>query len=434
MFLDAPGGTGKTFLINLILATIRSRGQIALATASSGIAATLLQGGRTLHSTFKVPLDTQRVDIPMCGIKRGTALAKVINDAAAIIVDEAPMTHRTAFEAIDRTLQDITGKNRPMGGIPTLFCGDFRQILPVVKNGTRANIVGASLKKSPLWQHIQHRTLSTNLRAHLSGDQHAATFANLLLDIGNGTVPVVNQPDTINIPAGLGHTAHNLDELKSNTYPNLADHMLDTDWLAERAIISPLNDTVNRLNNKLTEEFPGDARLYRSVDTAMTDGEAVQYPVELLNSLELSGMPPHRLTLKIGVPIMILRSLEPPKTTNGTRCIVTRLHENVIEAKISCGPYKSDTVLLPRIPLIPSDSDLPFTFRRLQFPVKPCFAMTINKSQGQTFKAMGVDLSTPPFTHGMMYVAASRAGTPRNLTILAPNQQTRNVVYREALT
>ena len=70
LFLDAPGGTGKTFLINLILAKLRSEGKIALATASSGIAATLLTGGRTLHSTFKIPLDLHAMDIPICSIKK----------------------------------------------------------------------------------------------------------------------------------------------------------------------------------------------------------------------------------------------------------------------------------------------------------------------------------------------------------------------------
>ena len=71
LFLDAPGGTGKTFLINLILAKLRSEGKIALATASSGIAATLLTGGRTLHSTFKIPLDLYAMDVPICSIKKG---------------------------------------------------------------------------------------------------------------------------------------------------------------------------------------------------------------------------------------------------------------------------------------------------------------------------------------------------------------------------
>ena len=104
-FLDAPGGTGKTFLLNTVLATIRSRSEIALATASSGIAATLLSGGRTLHSRFRVPLDARRQELPMCSIKKGTVLAKILSDCKAIIVDEAPMTRRCAFEAVDRTLR-----------------------------------------------------------------------------------------------------------------------------------------------------------------------------------------------------------------------------------------------------------------------------------------------------------------------------------------
>ena len=93
LFLDAPGGTGKTFLINLILAKLRSEGKISLATASSGIAATLLTGGRTLHSTFKVPLDLHAMDIPVCSIKKDTALCRVIQEGKATVVDEVPMTN-----------------------------------------------------------------------------------------------------------------------------------------------------------------------------------------------------------------------------------------------------------------------------------------------------------------------------------------------------
>ena len=114
LFLDVPGGTGKTFLINLILAKLRSEGKIALATASSGIAATLLTGGRTLHSTFKIPLDLYTMDIPLCSIKKGTALGRVILEGKATVVDQAPMTNKLAFEALDRMLRDLTGKDKPI--------------------------------------------------------------------------------------------------------------------------------------------------------------------------------------------------------------------------------------------------------------------------------------------------------------------------------
>ena len=126
LFLDAPGGTGKTFLINLILAKLRSEGKIALATASSGIAAALLTGGRTLHSTFKIPLDLYAMDIPICSIKKGTALCRVIQEGKATVVDEAPMTNKLEFEALDHTLKDLTGKFQPMGGMCMLLCGDLK--------------------------------------------------------------------------------------------------------------------------------------------------------------------------------------------------------------------------------------------------------------------------------------------------------------------
>uniref|UniRef100_A0A8C4NFJ6 ATP-dependent DNA helicase n=1 Tax=Eptatretus burgeri TaxID=7764 RepID=A0A8C4NFJ6_EPTBU len=289
--------------------------------------------------------------------------------------------------------------------------------------GQGQTIVNVILKQSHLWTHVKIMKLTTNMRAHLSNDTAAADFAHLLLDIGEGRLTLAAEPDTINIPPTLGKWVVRLEKLKVEVYQNLAANYNRPEWLAERAIVSPLNTNVNHLNTWLMNEFPGEDKQYKSVDSAMSDEEAVTYPVEFLNSLELTCMPPHLLKLKVGSPIMVLRSPEPPNTTNGTRCTVIRLHENVIEATISCGPYKGQVVLSPRIPLMPSDAELPFQFRRLQFPIKPCFAMTVNKSQGQTFKAIGVDLHASCFFHGMFYVAASHTGNSANLSLMAPNNQ-----------
>ena len=205
LFLDAPGGTGKTFLLNLILAKIRSSGHVALATASSGIAATLLNGGRTLHSTFKIPLDVHMKDMATCAIKKGTSLAKIILNCKAIIIDEALMTHKAAYESLDRTLQDIRENTKPFGGIPTMFCGDFRQILPIVKNGTRANVVDATLKRSYLWQHVTVAHLMTNMRALLTQNTKSLDYSNFLMSIGAGTFTVKKIPDTITISQDIVH-------------------------------------------------------------------------------------------------------------------------------------------------------------------------------------------------------------------------------------
>ncbi|GBP37976.1 hypothetical protein EVAR_84963_1 [Eumeta japonica] len=98
-FLNAPGGTGKKFLMSLILATIRANSDIAVAFASSGIATTLLEGCCTAHSALKFPLNLQTIEQPTCNIAKNSAIAKVLMAAKIIIWDEYTMAHRCALEA-----------------------------------------------------------------------------------------------------------------------------------------------------------------------------------------------------------------------------------------------------------------------------------------------------------------------------------------------
>ncbi|XP_022899120.1 uncharacterized protein LOC111412425 isoform X2 [Olea europaea var. sylvestris] len=103
------GGTRKTFLYKALLISVRSQNFIALATASSGVAASLLPGGRTAHSRFKIPLET--IDEVNCSVSKQSALGMLLKMFRLIIWDEAPMVNRCAIEAIDRMLKDITGYN-----------------------------------------------------------------------------------------------------------------------------------------------------------------------------------------------------------------------------------------------------------------------------------------------------------------------------------
>ncbi|XP_054091371.1 uncharacterized protein LOC128922976 [Zeugodacus cucurbitae] len=131
-FLDAPGGTGKTFVISLILAEIRSNNGIALAVASSGIAATLLDGGRTAHSVFKLPLNIQNNPDAVCNIKKQSSMATVLKRCKIIIWDECTMAHKHSLEALNRTLKDIKNSDKLFGGTLLVVSGDFRQTLPVI--------------------------------------------------------------------------------------------------------------------------------------------------------------------------------------------------------------------------------------------------------------------------------------------------------------
>jgi len=149
-FVDGPGGYEKTFLFNMILAKVRSNYGIAIAIASSGIAALLLNGGRTAHSRFKIPIKLTKDST--LDISYQSELAELIRQTELFIWDEAPMAHRFAFEAVDRTFRDLTNVDEPFGGKIFILGGDFRQILPVVIRGGRTQIVDACIKSSDLWK------------------------------------------------------------------------------------------------------------------------------------------------------------------------------------------------------------------------------------------------------------------------------------------
>jgi ATP-dependent DNA helicase PIF1 len=236
-----------------------------------------------------------------------------------------------------------------------------------------------------------------------------------------------------------------IDQLIDAIYPHIdaLDPAEDirSEYFKVRAILSPRNVCIDDLNTKILGRFPGEERVFLSADKALDDsGKNIDsLPMEYLNGITVAGFPLHKTTLKVGAPVLLLRNLDPASgLCNGTRLLITRLGGRVIEGRILTGSRTGDVVFIPRIALTSeSNVGLPFTLRRVQFPVRLAFGMTINKSQGQSLNHVGLYLITPVFTHGQLYVGLSRGTSCRNIRILLDNSQagranqTLNITYDE---
>lgn len=423
-FLDGLGGTGKTYVQSCILKKIRSQSQIALAVASTGIASILLQGGRTAHSRFKIPLNATPQSC--CSVKKNTDLALLLQKTVLIFWDEAPMQSRYNIEAVDRMLRDIRGVDHLFGGVTICFCGDFRQCLPVVSSGSQGEIIGRYLRNSYIWEKLSKLQLCINERLQQrdmteSERKEAMEFAQTVLDVGDYT-----GPDDM-VDWHHGHLSENTeDALISVTYPEPNQHLLPDLYFAERIILSTKNVDVSHLNTTVLDKNNSLLGIYASADQVSSPDDACNISVEQMNATEDSGLPPHILKLKVGCLVMLLRNLDYSRgLCNGSRLRIRMMGRRFVECVVLTGEHAGANVILPRIPVQNKDSNSKsiVQFTRRQFPIRLAYAMTINKSQGQSLKYVGINFAREVFSHGQFYVAVSRCTTKHGIKIIVPNTE-----------
>nr|KAJ0214386.1 hypothetical protein LSAT_V11C400164520 [Lactuca sativa] len=343
------------------------------------------------------------------------------------------------------------------GGMSMLLGGDFRQTLPDQPKSRKSDIISFTLPNSYLWSSFTVFRLHHNMRLSDTGTSVDSTrltseFASWLLDIGDGKIGTPEKEDPhstriIHIPGMF------LIDSKDQGLAALIDFVYGSELLTNtspqefsaRAIISPKNETAERVNTLILSKTQGQEVVYNSYDSIKSPTrDALDldtlYPQDYLNNLDFSGVPTHKLVLKLNTPIMLLRNINQREgMCNGTRLVITQLLPSVIEASILTGTCIGKRVYIPRIKFIHNSPDLPFIFTRKQFPVKVCYAMTINKSQGQSLKKVGLFLENSVFKHGQLYVALSRATSPDSIKILLqqeedlPMNSTKNVVFKDLL-
>ncbi|XP_031112107.1 uncharacterized protein LOC116016083 [Ipomoea triloba] len=266
----------KIFMEGVV--TLRTKGEIVLNVTSSGISYLLLPSGQTAHSRFAIPISIN--EDSTCNIKQGSHLAELVVKTSLIIWDEAPMMHKHCFEALDRTMRDLLRFVNPYSGSKTfgsktvVLGGDFHQILPVIPKGTRQDIVASTINSSYLWNNCKVLRLTKNLRLNsveAEVDIRALEdFSNWIASIGDDKIGGLNDGYVeFEIPSHmlLTSTGDHIATIVKSTFPMFLNGNFDPSYLQCRAILAPMLDVVNSVNEFMSALHTSESRTYFSCDT-----------------------------------------------------------------------------------------------------------------------------------------------------------------------
>lgn len=255
---------GKTFVQTVLIYKLNSMNIKCIPSALSGIASTLLIGGRTLHNVFKLPINL--VENSVSSIKANSSRAQKIKNASLFIVDETSMCPLYGLMVI-RLMKDICQNDQLFGEKTILLCGDFRQTLPVISHGTRVNLIENCIKSWTKLPKFQKLTLTQNMRAL----PNEIEFVEFLRKLGNGELQTYPQfdSDIIEIPAHLIRDSSNIIE---DIYGNVVE-TIHTEQIWNSVILAPKNDDCAYINNEILSRMPGEEKTYSSFDKIISDDD-----------------------------------------------------------------------------------------------------------------------------------------------------------------
>ncbi|KAJ9552849.1 hypothetical protein OSB04_016894 [Centaurea solstitialis] len=268
-FIEGPGGTGKTFLYRALPAKIRSRGEIALATAT------------TVCSSY-------------CHNCKQSSLATLIKSSKLIIWDEAPTAKHSAIKALDDFLQDLMDSIEIFKGKVVVLGGDFRQTLSVLQKGTRSETIAACLTNSPLWGSLFQLRLEENMRVLLD-----PMFTEFLLRLGSGKESLEDN-DLISIPSQM---------------------LVET------------NDNMDALNVLIEHRFPGEEVEYNSFDETLDPNDQAHYEDLLHSLNPNGMLPHKLILKHKSHVILLRNMNPTEGLCNGTRLLCKDFNKNVIRAE-----------------------------------------------------------------------------------------------------
>lgn len=362
--------------------------------------------------------------------------AALIRKSSLIIWDEAPMANRAVLACVDETCRRVMQSTLPFGGKVVVLLGDFRQTCPVIRKGTKAEVINGSISRSAVWPEFTIYRLTTPIRN--ADDPPFAAFVDA---IGDGGGPQISFQ-------GLHHARSRI-ELTQFTFPPnvIGDPVL----CLQRCILAPTNSQVDTYNLEILDRLLGTPRFFCAADSLeehtriSDDSESDVLPtpdaiLDYVSKVRPNGMPDHTLLIKLGGVYRLLRNFSIDRgLVKNTRVVVTGIGRKLITIHLlkSFGDASfsdHEDILLPRITfkeILASGH----TLLRKQFPLAPAYASTFHSCQGLTLDCVGIDLTQPVFTHGQLYTALSRVRHRNNTMILLPDGQetTTNVTYHDIL-
>jgi ATP-dependent exoDNAse (exonuclease V) alpha subunit len=373
MFLTGEPGSGKTFTINTFIKYLRSHKINVSVTASTGIAATHING-RTIHSWsgigIKKELNSQDISI----ICSNDQLVSRVTKTKVLIIDEISMLDGKVLSAINSALKAIRKNNEPFGGLQIVFVGDFFQLPPVTRNGETLSFAF----ESPAWQ-------EANPTVCYLSEQHRQTDSSFLSFLGA-------------IRRGVGADSDYSSLLQENINPS--PHI---------PRLYPHNIDVDALNNKKLSIIVEDEYIFQMTSVGKK---------ALVDQLKKGCLSPEILNLKKGARVMFTKNNFEQGYVNGTLGEVVGFSDDGFPQVLTT---QGKEIEVDEMEWTVEDGDK-ILASISQIPLRLAWAITVHKSQGLTMDAAVMDLSRA-FEYGQGYVAISRVRSFSGLYILGLNKR-----------
>lgn len=385
-FITGPGGVGKTFLLHILIESLRRNGQRVSVTATTGVAATLHTNGRTIHSWASMGCGDKEVREYARRLRwRGMEKArKRILDTTVLVIDEASMLTPIFFDKLDRLCRTIRKRSDiPFGGIRVIMVGDFFQLGPILKDASGSS--SRHIFQTETWtkMSVEIFVLTTCVR-----QESDRSYAEILNRIRLGELTDTDRKK--------------LESRRDREAPNGV----------APTYLCCYNRQVDAINQRSLRELSGDSHTFEAETTIVRQPEKPNSRKRRALLDACAQVVPKSLELKNGAQIMITRNDTERNLVNGSRGVVTSLPEDGDPVvRFTDGRELS-------IPRISTEIDLGDRgcVKATYYPMKCAWALSVHKAQGATLDAAVVNVGNA-FAPGQAYVALSRVTKLKGLYV-----------------